>query len=131
MWRPGISNGLAIPYAVCIHVRTSLTSSATSLSERSVPAAWVSLVDWRAFVRPVARRSQMDPFVYSGLALNIRIHGELNNNGLAILSFIGITFSWLRHLHLGRWHPSSASRADSISIDRYPPPLSQSRELSQ
>ena len=103
MWRVGISNGLAIPYAVCIHVRTALTSSATSLSEQSVPAAWASLVEacslrsrsvlvyWRALVQHLVPRSQMYPFSYSGQALNISIRYEPNNTGWAIPSLIAFS----------------------------------------
>ena len=107
MWRSGISNGLAIPYARCIHVRTALTASATSLSEQSFSTAWASLVeacslrsrsvlvDWQALVQHLVPRYPMYPFVYSGRALNIRIRGEPNNTGWAIPFFIGITFAGL------------------------------------
>ena len=87
MWRVGISNGLAIPYAVCIHVRTSLTSSATSLCERSFPAAWASLVE------ACSSRLASSPSCRSPMYLNIPIRGEPNNTDRAIPSLIGVTFS--------------------------------------
>ena len=101
MWRSGISNGLAIPYAVCIHVRTALTALATSLSEQSFSTAWASLVeacsllsrsvlvDWRALFQHLVPRSQMDPFVDSGRALSISIRYEPNNTGLVRGSILG------------------------------------------